>query len=116
MQKLLNLAKSKYNEQDFQCIEFALQFAEKAHAGQLRMSGEPYIIHPIEVAIILIDLGMDNTTVVSAILHDVLEDTPVEEEELKQKFGEQILNLVIGVTKISQIRYNSKKEEQAENI
>ena len=116
MQKLLNLAKSKYNEQDFQCIEFALQFAEKAHAGQLRMSGEPYIIHPIEVAIILIDLGMDNTTVVSAILHDVLEDTPVEEEELKQKFGEQILNLVIGVTKISQIRYNSKKEAQAENI
>ncbi len=116
MQKLLALAKSKYSEHDYQCVEYALEFAEKAHEGQLRLSGEPYINHPIETAIILINLGMDTSTVISAILHDVLEDTDITEPEVKQKFGEQILSLVIGVTKISKIRYTSEKEAQAENI
>ena len=116
MQKLLALAKTKFSEHDFQCVEYALDFAVKAHEGQLRMSGEPYINHPIQTAIILLNLGMDTATVISAILHDVLEDTKVSEGEVKQKFGEQILSLVIGVTKISKIRYTSEKEAQAENI
>jgi len=116
MQKLLALAKTKFSEHDYQCVEYALEFAVKAHQGQLRMSGEPYINHPIQTAIILLNLGMDTATVISAILHDVLEDTKVSEGEVKQKFGEQILSLVIGVTKISKIRYTSEKEAQAENI
>ncbi|MGI6213320.1 MAG: RelA/SpoT family protein [Christensenellales bacterium] len=116
MQRLLALAKNKFSEHDYQCVVYALEFAEKAHEGQNRLSGELYITHPIETAIILLELGMDPSTVISAILHDVLEDTKVSEGELKQKFGEQILNLVIGVTKISKIRYTSEKEAQAENI
>lgn len=116
MQRLLALARNKLSEHDYQCIEYALDFAQKAHEGQKRMSGKSYITHPVETAIILLQLGMDASTVISAILHDVLEDTAVSEAELKQKFGEQILYLVIGVTKISKIRYTSEKEAQAENI
>ena len=112
MQRLLALAKNKFSEHDYQCVVYALEFAEKAHEGQNRLSGELYITHPIETAIILLELGMDPSTVISAILHDVLEDTKVSEGELKQKFGEQILNLVIGVTKISKIRYTSEKKRR----
>ncbi|HEY8423350.1 MAG TPA: bifunctional (p)ppGpp synthetase/guanosine-3',5'-bis(diphosphate) 3'-pyrophosphohydrolase [Clostridia bacterium] len=97
-------------------MEHALAFAAQAHEGQKRESGEPYIMHPIGVADILIDLGMDVATICAALLHDVLEDTTVSGEIIKNDFGEEVLELVKGVTKLDKIVFKSKEEEQAENF
>ncbi|MBQ8338140.1 MAG: bifunctional (p)ppGpp synthetase/guanosine-3',5'-bis(diphosphate) 3'-pyrophosphohydrolase, partial [Oscillospiraceae bacterium] len=97
-------------------ITEALNFAEKAHDGQKRKSGEPYIIHPVEAAIILIDMGMDTETVVAALLHDVVEDTEVELNEVRQKFGADVAALVDGVTKLGLLPLTSREEQQAENV
>ncbi len=94
----------------------ALDFAYQAHEGQKRSSGEEYIIHPVLVAEILVDYGLDSDTVAAALLHDVLEDTTVTEADMKEMFGEEITNLVIGVTKLDKINFESKEEEQAENF
>ncbi len=94
----------------------ALAFAEKAHDGQKRKSGEPYIIHPVATAIILIDMGMDTETVVAALLHDVVEDTEVELNEVSQKFGADVAALVDGVTKLGLLPLTSREEQQAENV
>ena len=94
----------------------ALSFAEQAHDGQKRKSGEPYIIHPVEAAIILIDMGMDTETVVAALLHDVVEDTEVELLEVQQKFGADVAALVDGVTKLGLLPLTSREEQQAENV
>ncbi len=97
-------------------IEEAFLFAQKLHEGQYRISEEPYIIHPVEVSKILIDLKVDNNTIIAAFLHDILEDTETEPEEIKGKFGEDVLNLVQGVTKLSKLKFKSKEERQAENF
>ncbi|MBQ7799480.1 MAG: bifunctional (p)ppGpp synthetase/guanosine-3',5'-bis(diphosphate) 3'-pyrophosphohydrolase [Oscillospiraceae bacterium] len=97
-------------------ITEALNFAEKAHDGQKRKSGEPYIIHPVEAAIILIDMGMDTETIVAALLHDVVEDTEVELSEVSQKFGADVAALVDGVTKLGLLPLTSREEQQAENV
>ncbi|MDY0049298.1 MAG: bifunctional (p)ppGpp synthetase/guanosine-3',5'-bis(diphosphate) 3'-pyrophosphohydrolase [Halothiobacillaceae bacterium] len=94
----------------------AFLFGARAHAGQQRMSGEPYISHPIAVAHILADLRMDENTLVAAILHDVIEDTPTAREEIDQRFGEEVARLVDGVSKLTQIRFKSKAEQQAANF
>ena len=94
----------------------ALDFAFHSHDGQMRQSGEAYIVHPIGVALILMSLGMDTASICAGLLHDVLEDTPVTEEELARKFGDTITQLVHGVTKIGKIKFSSKAEEQAENL
>lgn len=114
--ELLEMSKSSYSAEEAQLVEYALAFATAAHAGQKRLSGEDYIMHPIAVAKTLLELGMDSPTVVSALLHDVIEDTAVTEEELRKKFGNHITDLVNGVTKLSKIKFNSQEEEQAENI
>ena len=105
---------------DAQCdeakIRLAYEIAKAAHKGQLRKSGDPFISHPIEVAAILADMGMDTESVVSAILHDVVEDTAMELDEVRKKFGEEIAHLVDGVTKISRIPFSSREEHQAENV
>ncbi len=102
---------------DVSMVEKAYRIAKNAHEGQLRKSGEPYIIHPLWVAIILADLEMDKETIVSGMLHDVVEDTVMTEEEIKEEFGEEVSLLVDGVTKLGQLSYSSDKlEVQAENL
>ena len=97
-------------------IEKAYQFSEKAHAGQMRRSGEPYISHPLNVAGILADLRLDVDTIITGLLHDTVEDTSVSLEDIRNEFGETIVSLVDGVTKISQINYRNSFEKQGENI
>lgn len=101
---------------DVELISKAYKKAEKMHEGQLRKSGEPYLIHPVAVAKILAEIGMDENTIVAGLLHDVVEDTPYTKEELKEDFGEEIMLLVDGVTKLSSIVFESKEERQAENL
>lgn len=94
----------------------AYSFAQKAHDGQLRKSGQPYIMHPIEVAKILIEMGMDTDTVVAALLHDVVEDTPVTLDQVRNLFGEDVAALVDGLTKLSLLPLTTREEQQAENV
>lgn len=103
-------------ESDINEVEEAFVFAAKLHAGQYRISEEPYIIHPVEVAKILTDLMMDKHTIISALLHDIIEDTGTQPETIKEKFGDDVLNLVQGVTKLSKFQFKSKEERQAENF
>lgn len=102
---------------DVSMVEKAYRIAKNAHEGQCRKSGEPYIIHPLWVAIILADLEMDKETIVAGMLHDVVEDTVMTEEGIKEEFGEEVALLVDGVTKLGQLSYSSDKlEVQAENL
>ena len=102
---------------DLSMIRKAYEIALQAHGDQRRLSGEPYIIHPLCVSIILAELELDKETIVSALLHDVLEDTLVSKEEMVKLFGEEVTEIVDGVTKLSQISYSADKvEEQAENL
>jgi len=94
----------------------AFTYADAAHKGQLRKSGEPYIIHPLAVAEIVADLGLDVDSVISALLHDCIEDTKSTHEEIAKKFGPTVANLVEGVTKLTQMQFVSKEEEQMENL
>lgn len=93
------------NTEDKKLIEKAYLFSEKAHEGQKRNSGEPYFVHVFETAKILAELGMDTKTIVAGLLHDVIEDTPVDEEGLKKEFGEEVVTLVNGVTKLGKMKY-----------
>lgn len=102
------------NKENWALISKAYQFALRAHAGQKRISGEPYIIHPLGVAYILADLELDLITIIAALLHDVLEDTPYQYEEIEEEFGEEVASLVDGVTKLSRMEFRSKEEHQAE--
>ena len=104
------------NEQDIAEIEDAFVFAAHLHAGQYRISEEPYIIHPVEVAKILTGLMMDKHTIIAALLHDIIEDTDTAPEVIKEKFGDDVLNLVQGVTKLGKYQFKSKEERQAENF
>jgi guanosine-3',5'-bis(diphosphate) 3'-pyrophosphohydrolase len=97
-------------------IEEAFLFAKKLHEGQYRVSEEPYIIHPVEVAKILVGLKVDNHTIMAAFLHDILEDTDTKPEEIQEKFGDDVLNLVQGVTKLGKLQFKSNEERQAENF
>ena len=101
---------------DAQLLEKAYLTAEKYHEGQFRKSGEPYIIHPMAVGRILAELGMDEVTIAGGLLHDIVEDTDYSLGQLQVDFGEQIAYLVDGVTKLTNINYESKEEQQAENI
>ena len=102
---------------DISMIEKAYDIAYHAHEGQYRKSGEAYIIHPLWVGIILADLELDKETIVAGILHDVVEDTVLSEEEIKEMFGEEVALLVDGVTKLGQLSYSADKlEVQAENL
>ena len=101
---------------DIELIERAYDTAEEMHRGQLRKSGEPYLIHPMAVAEILAGLGMDEETIVAGLLHDVVEDTEYTEEELIRDFGEEVGLLVDGVTKLSSLKFESKQQRQVENL
>ena len=111
--------KAIHSEQDLKKVDKAFEIANEYHGEQKRKSGEPYIIHPIAVCSILVDLGMDCQSLVAALLHDVVEDTPYTIEQLSEDFGEEIALLVDGVTKLGKVQLNSseaKEEQQAENI
>lgn len=101
---------------DLSKIISAYEFAAKAHEGQKRSSGQAYIIHPLAVAYILLEFGMDTDTICAALLHDVVEDTDATLDDLKKRFGQDVANLVDGVTKLSKIPTNTKEEEMAVNI
>lgn len=101
---------------DLSKIISAYEFASKAHEGQKRSSGQPYIIHPLAVSYILLELGMDTDTICAAMLHDVVEDTPVTLQEVKKRFGQDVAMLVDGVTKLNQVPIFSREEQQAENV
>lgn len=94
----------------------AFKFAEKLHSGQYRVSEEPYIIHPVEVAKILATLKVDKNTLMAAILHDTIEDTGLTADQLESEFGTDVLNLVLGVTKLDKLQFKSKEERQAESF
>ena len=112
IEKLLSI-NPNYNTES---IEKAYEVAERLHDGQVRKSGEPYLIHPLNVAYILAELGMDEATIVGGLLHDVVEDTEYTREDLVGDFSEEIAVLVDGVTKLGNIKYESKEEIQAENF
>lgn len=117
MDELLQKLKKNFSEAEFQELKAAYDFSAAAHEGQKRQMGEPYFIHPCAVVNILVDLGFDDvSTLVAAFLHDVLEDTPVTSDELEQKFGKEVLELVEGVTKLDKIKFVSAEDEQAENL
>jgi len=105
IQEILNLVKGA-KKKDKELIKKAYEFAERAHEGQKRNSGEPYFSHPFETAKTLAKFGMDTPTIVAGLLHDVLEDTKVSEEEMKKEFGEDIVFLVNGVTKLGTLKYH----------
>ena len=110
------LISQKHSEEDIALVENAYKFAKKLHDGQFRVSGEPYIIHPVEVAKILAGLEVDTHTVIAAFLHDILEDTDTKPETVEELFGTDVLNLVQGVTKLGKLQFKSKEERQAENF
>ncbi|WP_353616249.1 bifunctional (p)ppGpp synthetase/guanosine-3',5'-bis(diphosphate) 3'-pyrophosphohydrolase [Clostridium sp. 1xD42-85] len=112
---ILNKAGQYLPEEDTAFIRQAYEFAEKAHADQFRKSGEPYIIHPVQVAGILTELGMDAETIAGGFLHDVVEDTNVSVEDVEEAFNHEVAMLVDGVTKLGKIKYKSKEAQQAEN-
>ncbi len=116
MDATLTKINAVYAGADREKILKAYAYAEKAHENQKRASGEPYFIHPCAVAEILIDLGLDPATISAALLHDVIEDTETTEEDVRSEFGEEVLGLVSGVTKLEKIVFKSKEAEDAENF
>ena len=116
-QKLLETIRKYRPNTDLSSVEKAYELAKAAHGDQRRKSGEPYIIHPLSVAIILAELEMDKETIIAGILHDVVEDTSVTDEQIAEEFGSEVASLVDGVTKLTQLNYSQDKiEVQAENL
>lgn len=115
-EQLVEKIRASEKPYDLEKITQAYKMAEKAHEGQLRTSGDPYITHPLAVASILLDYCMDTDTICAALLHDTVEDTDVTLDELRKKFGEDVALMVDGVTKIGLVPLVSKEEQQAENI
>ena len=116
MNDVLQMIYDNYTGSEREMLVRAYRYAEEAHSGQKRASGEAYFIHPCAVAKILMELGLDCATVAAAFLHDVIEDTPVTEEDIRREFGDEILRLVSGVTKLDKIVFKSREEEEAENF
>ena len=113
LKKLLQNSERDY---DMELIDRAYHLADDSHSGQKRLSGDSYISHPVAVACILVELGMDSESIAAGLLHDVVEDTPITLEQISKGFGEDIAKLINGVTKLGRIPYSSREEQQAENI
>ena len=114
--ELKNILERSENTYDTEKIKKAYKLAEKSHGDQRRVSGIPYILHPTSVACIVAELGMDTDSICGALLHDVVEDTPVMLDEISKQFGGEVAKLIDGVTKISKIPYSTREQQQAENI
>jgi GTP pyrophosphokinase len=115
IEDIIAKVKQKNRHANIKLINKAYEFAKLHHGDQLRKSGEPYIIHPIQVAYILADIGLDESTICAALLHDVVEDTPVTNEDLEREFSKEIAEMVDGVTKLGKLQYESVEEQQVEN-
>src|SRR5438105_4680047 len=113
---ILDKVESYKPDFDEELLQKAYIFSAREHRGQVRSSGEPYLVHPLNVAHILADLHLDETSIAVGLLHDVLEDTLTTKEKLQEMFGEDVAELVDGVTKISRYAYVSKEEQQAETF
>ena len=116
LEELISKIKANGNNVDIDLVKKAYDLAFEAHKEQKRESGEPYITHPISVAMILADMGMDTNTIVAGLLHDVIEDTDYTYEDISNIFNVEVANLVDGVTKLGKIKYKSKEEQQADNV
>ena len=116
LQELVEQIKEYAPNTNMELVEKAYYFGKKAHEGQFRKSGEPYFIHPIAVAHILASMELDIETITAGLLHDVVEDTEYTYEDIENEFGKEVADLVDGVTKLGQIKYQSKEETQAENL
>jgi GTP diphosphokinase / guanosine-3',5'-bis(diphosphate) 3'-diphosphatase len=116
LEDLLALVRQNIPTADIEIVRRAYEFSEKAHAGQIRRSGEPYISHPLGVAGILASLRLDISTIITGLLHDTVEDTPVTLAEIERQFGATVARLVDGVTKISRMKFRNTHEKQGENI
>ncbi len=114
--ELENILALSNNTYDIDKIKKAYKYAEKSHGDQRRVSGIPYILHPTSVACIIAELGMDTDTICGALLHDVVEDTPITLDDVRKTFGADVAKLIDGVTKISKIPYSTREQQQAENI
>ena len=115
IEDLISTVKKQKGRRDTKIIQKAYDYAKAKHGDQLRKSGEPYIIHPLQVAYILATLGMDDNTICAALLHDVLEDTDTTYEELEKEFNSEVAYMVDGVTKLGKLQYASVEEQQVEN-
>ncbi|EDK35139.1 RelA/SpoT family protein [Clostridium kluyveri] len=116
LEKLMRLIDENCNNIDEKMVKKAYYFADEAHKKQKRESGEPYIMHPVEVACILAEMGMDTSTIVAGLLHDIVEDTEFSREDVSREFSVEVANLVEGVTKLGKIEYKTKEEQQADNV
>src|SRR5437588_2928015 len=115
-EQILEKVESYKPDFDQELLERAYIFSAREHRGQVRSSGEPYLVHPLQVAYILAEMRLDETSIAVGLLHDVLEDTLTTKETLQQMFGDDVAELVDGVTKISRYAYVSKEEQQAETF
>jgi len=116
IENLVEVASSYLEPSQVKEIEQAYRVAKAAHSGQFRSSGEPYVTHPVAVCQILADMRLDHETLIAALLHDVIEDTPVTQEELAAQFGEAVGELVEGVSKLDKLKFRDQREAQAENF
>src|SRR5438067_394558 len=114
--ELLRRMKANRPTEDLELVRKAYEFSQKHHAGQSRASGEPYLAHPLEVALVLAEMKMDPVSIAAGLLHDSVEDTSVTVVDIRKEFGEQVAHIVEGVTKISKIDFASSEERQAENV
>ena len=114
--ELMRKLRENHPNDDFELVKRAYDFSQKHHAGQTRASGQPYLVHPLEVANVLADMKMDAVSIAAGLLHDSVEDTSVTTVEIRQEFGEQVAHIVEGVTKISKLDFSSSEEAQAENL
>jgi GTP pyrophosphokinase len=114
--ELLRIMRANRPGDDLELVRKAYDFSQRIHSGQTRASGEPYLVHPLSVALVLADMKMDPVSVAAGLLHDSVEDTSVTVVDIRKEFGEQVAHIVEGVTKISQIDFASREEQQAENL
>jgi guanosine-3',5'-bis(diphosphate) 3'-pyrophosphohydrolase len=115
-EKLVATVRANRPSDDTEIIRKAWEFCLEHHKGQLRASGEPYVLHPLEVALVLAEMKLDSTAIAAGLLHDAVEDTPVTTADITAKFGEQVAHIVEGVTKIDKIQFANKEDRQAENV
>src|SRR5580704_8832561 len=114
--ELIETVRKNRPSDDTEIIRKAWDYCLEHHNGQLRASGEHYVLHPLEVAQVLAEMKLDSTAIAAGLLHDAVEDTPVTTEDILERFGEQVAHIVEGVTKIDKIQFANREDRQAENV